>query len=57
MSAVSLGTCVAISSAVIYALEKGTDDGLKMSLEEASWIREMKRRKSPSIYHEKLLSI
>ena len=38
---VSLGTCVAISSALVYSLEKG-EDGLKMTLEEASWIRQLK---------------
>ena len=38
---VSLGSCVAISSALVYSLEKG-EDGLKMTLEEASWIRQLK---------------
>ena len=42
---VSLGSCVAISSALVYSLEKG-EDGLKMTLEEASWIRQLKMYKS-----------
>lgn len=41
LTGVSLGTCVAISSALVYSLEKG-EDGLKMTLEEASWIRQLK---------------
>jgi hypothetical protein len=40
MSAVSLGSSVAISSALVYSLGKG-EDGLKMTLEQASWIRKL----------------
>ena len=34
-----MGSSLAISSPMVYSLENGEDGGLKMTTEEASWIR------------------
>ena len=38
-TSVNFGANFAITSAVVFALQKGTDDQMEMSLEEASWLR------------------
>ena len=42
LSSVSYGANMAITSAVIFAFQKDSDDKMKMTLEDASWLR--KRR-------------
>ena len=42
LSAVSYGANAAITSAVIFAFQKDSDDQIKMTLEDASWLRKRK---------------
>ena len=42
LTAVSFGANSTITSAVIYTFQKDSDDQIKMSLEEASWLRKRK---------------
>ena len=42
LTAISYGANVAITSAVIFAFQKDADDQMKMTLEEASWLRKRK---------------
>ena len=42
LTSVSFGANNTITSAVIYTFQKDSDDQIKMSLEEASWLRKRK---------------
>ena len=42
-TAVSFGANHAITSAIVFAFQKGTDDQMEMSMEEASWLRKNKK--------------
>ena len=42
LAATSHGADMAITSAAIFAFQKDLDDRMKMSLEEASWLRKRK---------------
>ena len=39
LTSVSYGACRALTSAMIFAFQKDRDEEMKMSLEEASWLR------------------
>ena len=44
-TAVSVGANSAITSAIVFAFQKGRDDQMEMSMEEASWLRKKTIRK------------
>ena len=52
LTSVSFGANHAITSAVIFAFQKDSDEKIKMTLEEASWLRKSKVNLSSSTSKE-----
>ena len=56
-TAVSFGANHAITSAILFAFQKGTDDRMAMSMEEASWLRKKTMWKMHLIDHHTYLHL